>query len=307
MTRDTWETLARSARQLGLDCEALHARITAKLAADTRAPLPPDVLASALQDRIHETSGKLISASPLKDLAPSPPPHTEQPPTLPPSVESSEPADTAAVGQGLTLPPGWRATTHEDANSPENYEHTSKRCVWGPHGDGWSYCSRPPFGVADGHAPTMLQAMCAALGINVREYNGHWSAQLAIERGTDAECFLCIGATDADTCARLALERHHARQQAKTPERAQSIAERNAITVGDLLGLRTDADREAIAKAADDFIAQAADDYERCQCWVGHDSRRPSRWCPVDGHAAEWRTFAEQGTPDLSAEERGHA
>jgi hypothetical protein len=393
MTRDTLDTLARSARQLGLDAESFHARVAAFLADQARAPLPPDVLASALQDRIHETSGKLISAKPLKTPAPSPaliastpagitspPPgdaaeHIEEPrqpmqsdggagaslehdgctvcikhgPNVCPAdkhpqkgsaikitdddwtlyerlttndygsarnhvraiaqwrqdviaaLSRTEPADTAVEGQGLTLPSGWRATTHEDANSPENYEHTSKRCVWGPHGDGWSYCSRPPFGVADGHAPTMLTAMCAALGIELTVQRGllHTYAMHNGER-------LC-NALDREACAGLALERFHALQQAKTPERAQSIAERNAITVGDLLGLRTDADREAIAKAADDFIAQAADDYERCQCWVGHDSRRPSRWCPVDGHAAEWRTFAEQGTPDLSAEERGHA
>jgi hypothetical protein len=275
MTRDTWETLARSARQLGLDCEALHARITAKLAADTRAPLPPDVLASALQDRIHETSGKLISASPLKDLAPSPPPHTEQPPTLPPSVESSEPADTAAVGQGLTLPPGWRATTHEDANSPENYEHTSKRCVWGPHGDGWSYCSRPPFGVADGHAPTMLQAMCAALGLG-EPHRSETTKCWFMRVGNEADA---IGYTDGDACMRDALERHHAHQQAKMPDPIKVEVSR------------------AMPDGAAVLVAP-------CRCWtVGGGIRSVNRWCPL--HAAEWRTLAEQGTPELDARERG--
>jgi len=32
----------------------------------SEAPLPPDVLANALQDRIHPTSGKLIRATPIK-------------------------------------------------------------------------------------------------------------------------------------------------------------------------------------------------------------------------------------------------
>lgn len=33
---------------------------------EEKKPLPPEVMASALQDRIHETSGKLRAARPIK-------------------------------------------------------------------------------------------------------------------------------------------------------------------------------------------------------------------------------------------------
>jgi hypothetical protein len=287
MTRDTWATIARSARQLGLDCEALHARVAAFLADQARAPLPPDVLASALQDRIHETSGKLISAKPLKHLAPTPSPQTEQPPPLPPSVESSQPADAAVTGRVLpALPAGWGEHCDYAAGC---FQHDGgDACVQGDgkHPDTWWWQTGP--GAAVKHAPTMLQAMCAALGLKLSRMRGRFAC-------LDDRCWESLADSlafdDIESCAADALERFHARQQKPaTP----SIAERNAITVGEMLGLRR----------LEDATTQP-DPHPCCKCWTvgvsdGTTHRSVNRWCSIPAHAAEWQTLAEQGSPELN-------
>jgi hypothetical protein len=349
-TRDTLDTLARSARQLGLDAESFHARVAAFLADQARAPLPPDVLASALQDRIHETSGRLISATPLKTPAPSPALITSTPAPSPTVAEHIEeprqpmqsdggagaykpifgwagcgcvtehrdgchaaglslepPADTAVEGQGLTLPSGWTAHCDYVAGCFQHEGGNARVQGDGKHAGTWWWQTGP--GAIVKHAPTMLQAMCAALGIELLQtLYGSWYAKGVGNTGARLT---------ADEAAKDALEAFHARQQKpatpacvgceppgcgscdpRTP--AQSIAERNAITVGDLVGLRRLEDATPDTAA----VERAADDYERCLCWVGHDSRRASRWCPVNGHAAEWRTLAES-TPEFDDWGRG--
>ena len=43
-----------------------HPEPLSKEAQEARKPLPPEMLVGALQDRVHKTSGKLLSATPLK-------------------------------------------------------------------------------------------------------------------------------------------------------------------------------------------------------------------------------------------------
>ena len=49
------------------EIERLSARVE-ELERDARTPRPPEELVETLQDRIHPTSGRLLSASPLRGL-----------------------------------------------------------------------------------------------------------------------------------------------------------------------------------------------------------------------------------------------
>jgi hypothetical protein len=125
-------------------------------------------------------------------------------PTQPPS-ERVQACSTPTGSVDADLPPGWRRTRPHEANSPVNYEHVDGVTVWGPHDAGWSYCCHPPYGIADGNAPTALQAMCAALGYALAYGQGWLQWSCDVEARTQYS-----GYATADALARVVLERHHA-------------------------------------------------------------------------------------------------
>jgi hypothetical protein len=206
-------------------------------------------------------------------------------------------SEVTPSGGAEALPAGWRRTRPTEANCQVDYEHVDGVTVWGLHALGWSYCCHPPYGICDGTAPTMLQAMCAALGIAIEPFApGGFRAWIG-------EDWHFAGTRDADVCARKALERLHARQQ---PAPAAA--------------LRQEADE--IRKAARELTAPMHRADDACKCTYRPDGHRDvSRFCPL--HGASWQTLAEQrselhddgtpragcavclGTPELDARERG--
>jgi hypothetical protein len=53
-------------QRVGIDEES-RALLAKHASTPREAPLPPEVLADALQDRVHPTSGRLLSASPVQE------------------------------------------------------------------------------------------------------------------------------------------------------------------------------------------------------------------------------------------------
>lgn len=251
----------------------------AATAADLLAPAacPPDCEGCALYASLG------IDHDAPQALQPAPPPAAE--PSPPPAPM---PADPAAEGRLLTLPSGWRATREPEANNDENYAYVTGQPVWGPHWSGWSYSNRAPFGVADGFAPTMLQAMCAALGLKVQHHDGDGiaSARTTVS-GDGIGCSYIVGV--GDDCARAALEAYHAQQQAPA---IRAEADEMRAAARELTAPMRASDKHAGIRAPG------------CKCWtLPSGARQATRWCELPGHAAEWRTFAElQATADAHAD-----
>lgn len=119
-------------------------------------------------------------------------------------------------GADLSLPAGWQRCLC--SVSMRCFVYGATRCASKPPtaqlaGGTWS--GSPRGCSSDKIAPTMPQAMCAALGIELLCESAErdlWSARLG-------SCTLTPHglAFDADTAARKALERFHARQQAGAP------------------------------------------------------------------------------------------
>lgn len=180
-------------------------------------------------DRV--ASGSILVCGPCDRLE-SPPPapllaaHStpaEDAPTPSVTAEHSEPGQPhSGGGAGASLPSGWTRAYPVEANSPENYEHVSGATVWGPLASGgWSACTNGD-GVRDASGPTMLQAMCAALGIELRpDRTGYEGYVVAVTTGDTMRALVSVydRCADSESCARAALERFHALQQpAPAPE-----------------------------------------------------------------------------------------
>lgn len=235
--------------------------------------------------------------APATDLAPPPASDAEQTPRAASSaaLEAASQPDSAGAGGGAcALPPGW----HETPDNMLYYgtEYLRAACVWMYQGQ-WYWLPRsdrkqqayPP-------APTMLQAMAAALGLTLRDSGDGFLVCTLV--GPDvlwAPVTVLDRLTDRESCARAALERYHARQQLE---------------------------RQSPPPAPDTQAVERAALAGECKCWtLPGGKRQVNRWCAL--HAAEWQTYAEQqaaamhpdgspragcevcGSPELDPRERG--
>ena len=194
-------------------------------------------------------------------------------------------AEVTPSGGAEALPSGWTAHCDYGAGCFQHEGGNARVQGDGKHSGTWWWQTGP--GAAVKHAPTKLQAMCAALGIellnpNPETWYGTWPGAIGAHY-----CYT------ADEAAQRALERYHAqkhgsRTEAPVSERTRRIREQQAA---------------------------------ECKCWHVSGKRIANRWCSL--HASEWQTLAEQrselhedgtpragcgycaSTPELDARERG--
>jgi hypothetical protein len=285
---------ARAAREasLALDTLAVHLR------ALSQTPAPPPALTPS--------------------LPPDPPPESKS--------ETSQPMQSDG-GAGASLPSGW----HWDGKTTARYDDLTyvQRSMQLDLGAWWWRNGKWPLVSGSGYAPTALQAMCAALGIEIKRTGDGFSC-CDLLMSQDGERHLAYG--HPDLCARAALEAHHAQQQALkaqpgTPAtahprpagardtEAHAGAARLALGPSEETGQPTQQVKPAdcpVLRAfeADGIVAQAEVEQPapapqpECKCWWPNSGKRQAtRWCSL--HAAEWQTFAEQSAGELDPRERG--
>lgn len=211
-------------------------------------------------------------------------------------VSAHQASEAPSGGAELSLPAGWRKCTVCERFPCFVYGHSAcvvdaGYTVYERHGGGWNWTNCA--GDVEGTAPTMLQAMCAALGLGEPHalQAGGWALRVGDEANVYAE-------DTADEACRSALKRFHARQQP-------------ALSL-EMLG-------KPLARLREQEAREGG-----CECRWLSNKRSPSRWCRVEEHASEWRTLAEQrsadvhedgtpragcgycaSTPELDASERG--
>jgi hypothetical protein len=256
-------------------------------------------------------------------LPPDPPPESKS--------ETSQPTQSDG-GAGASLPSGWRqclecgddlqCVVHE-SNSETNIICTQiKR---GANGFFWENNR------SSGSAPSRLQAMCAALSIELLDSpnteSGGWTRVWLCSLVTDSFGEF-VRFYDADACAREALERYHA-QQAKPVaacrycrgplgecachdpdvafhanamlrvQQSSPKTEKPPPTAQET-GSCSASDKSAEPVAIGVHSAATSD----CKFWWPNSGKRQAtRWCSL--HAAEWQTFAEQSAGELDPRERG--
>lgn len=266
MTRDDLLAAARAAREAALAADTLAVHL--KRLADS-APPPAPLLPA-----------QLATPQPIEASAP---------------VSTHQASEVTPSGGAEALPSGWKRW----ASSDPWFTH--------PHnGAGVLHVAANEFSWrsndGNGTAPTLAQAMCAALGIHYAQDaisgNYYASAPGAPDLVRDEQRI-----KSWKVCARAALEIFHARQQ---PAPAAA--------------LRQEADE--IRKAARELTAPMHRADDACKCTYRPDGHRDvSRFCTL--HGASWQTLAEQrselhedgtpragcgycaSTPELDARERG--
>jgi hypothetical protein len=199
-------------------------------------------------------------------------PEQQTSPAPPHAVEEKPPADSVVDGGARVLPSGWRETIGPRRDGSLRWhaltgEYVEESLPELLHKGAWFY--QPAGRHPGGHAPTMLQAMCAALGITLEQTPGRfWVAR------RDGVAITGLG-FDKEHCVRAALERYHAQQQAAAV-RAES-----------------DALREATKDLAASMRVQSGD-HDRARCDV----------CASNGIAQRDARGRLLGAPELSVMER---
>jgi hypothetical protein len=254
---------------------------------DTKTPAPPPALTPS--------------------LPPDPPPESKSEPSQPMQSDG---------GAGASLPSGWRVCRPCNCTMLcYGPDHLNSPVVWRIRTGAYGWTRIGGDG-AEGEAPTLLQAMCAALGIEIRRAYPFF---VAVTTGDVMKALVSRmdASASREACARLALERHHAQQSAPAV-RAEADELRKAAR--ELTApMRAQIDPVLRAFEADGIVASAPPNQQRdrhfddvgstlfapdCKCWPLSGGRRQvNRWCSL--HAAEWQTFAEQSAGELDPRERG--
>jgi hypothetical protein len=223
------------------------------------APLDPAVDGSC----VHCTR------EPAQVLAAAAVPESEQTPRAPSPLEAASPADASVDGSGArVLPPGWSAM----GGPPGAFLHQNAAQVRDQLTRGWFWISGDE--EHQGTAPTMLRAMCAALGIDVVPATcvDRRNAFTALHASRTMD----VSGPTADDCARAALERFHAAQQPTNG-------------LGALFGKCPGGETEG------EILAALKNDHEPSRCDT----------CAANGVTQRDARGRLLGAPELSAMERG--
>lgn len=254
------------------------------------------------RSELLETCGLLDVAIESPDTkTPAPPPAlTLSLPPDPPPESKSEPSQPmqSEGGAGASLPSGWSEYREAWSYGASNIKRV-QILGWGAGSYFQAYDEN--FKQIPGQHKSLVQAMCAALGIRLHEQRPAPGTFVAVLNDSVA----LSGARPiegADDCARAALERYHAQQQAlKVQPGTPATAHPRPA------GQARDADAHAgaarLALGSSEATGQPTQQATPCKCWQVNGKRQVNRYCSL--HAAEWQTFAEQSAGELDPRERG--